>query len=272
MAPNLLGTTVETVLESVLDPEPADLLLVNPSSTTLEAAVEAVRAHASPPSVRVLAEKGVLKALADDFSAASEAADLVEADALELRQVDDPPGNSLLVTEERVVALVAADDRVGGLATDDAAFVDTVTDAYESVWSAAEPFGLRTPARDRVDSTLADALGENMEADFDTMLASAATARGEESDLDEVTVSLLAAARNRELLYDISKWGEDVGVASKATFSRTKSRMEEAGLIATEKEPIEVGRPRLRLKLADERLQDAEPGELVGVAQSVLAR
>lgn len=271
MSPNLLGTTVEKVLESILDTEPADLLLVNPSSTTLEATVEAARGRESPPTVRVIAEKRVLKALANDFLAASEAADLVEAEALELRQVADPPANSLLVTGEQVVALIAADDRVGGLTTDDASFVDAVTDAYESVWTGAEPFTLRTPARARVDSTLADALGEDVEADFDTMLASAATARGEESDLDEVTVSLLAAARNRELLYDISKWGEDVGVASKATFSRTKSRLEEAGLIATEKEPIDVGRPRLRLKLADERLQDADPGELVGVAQSVLA-
>jgi hypothetical protein len=271
MPSNLLGTTIEDVLGAVLEAEPADVLLVNPSLATLEASVEAVGAHEARPSVRVLAENRILKALADDFLAASEAADLVEADVLELRSVADPPRSSLLLTEERAVALVAGDERVGGLATDDEAFVEAVTATYEDVWTGAEPFSLRTPARSRVDTTLAESLGADVESDFETMLASAATARGEEVDLDEVTVSLLAAARNRELLYDISKWGEDVGVASKATFSRTKSRLEEAGLIATEKEPIDVGRPRLRLKLADERLQDAEPSELVGVAQSVLA-
>ena len=54
------------------------------------------------------------------------------------------------------------------------------------------------------------------------------------------------------LLYDISRWGEDVGVASKATFSRAKSRLEDAALIRTEKVPIDVGRPRLRLTLPAE--------------------
>ncbi|MFB6207302.1 MAG: DUF5821 family protein, partial [Haloglomus sp.] len=39
-----------------------------------------------------------------------------------------------------------------------------------------------------------------------------------------------------------------------------------------EKVPIDVGRPRLRLKLADERLQGASPAELARVTQSVLER
>ncbi|MFB6186598.1 MAG: DUF5821 family protein, partial [Halobacteriaceae archaeon] len=83
--------------------------------------------------------------------------------------------------------------------------------------------------------------------------------------------SLLVAAKNDVLLYNISKWGEDSGLASKATFSRTKSRLEEQGLIDTEKVPIDVGRPRLKLRLADPRLEEASPSELANVAQSVLA-
>ena len=63
---------------------------------------------------------------------------------------------------------------------------------------------------------------------------------------------LLAAARNEQLLYDVSRWGEEVGLASKATFSRTKTALENAGLVGTEKVPIDVGRPRLRLTLAPE--------------------
>ena len=97
------------------------------------------------------------------------------------------------------------------------------------------------------------------------------TARGDEEDLSEVTVALLVAAKNEQLLYDISKWGEDTGVASKATFSRTKTNLEERGLIDTEKVPIDVGRPRLRLKLADDRLTNVSAAELASVAQSVLA-
>jgi DNA-binding MarR family transcriptional regulator len=83
-------------------------------------------------------------------------------------------------------------------------------------------------------------------------------------------ISLLVAGKNGELLYDISKWGEDVGVASKATFSRTKTRLEDNGLLDTEKVPIDVGRPRLRLLLGDQRLADATADELAAVAREML--
>jgi predicted transcriptional regulator len=73
------------------------------------------------------------------------------------------------------------------------------------------------------------------------------------------------------LLYDLSKWGEDVGVASKATFSRVKTNLEEQGLLDTEKVPIDVGRPRLRLLLGDERLREADPEELPSVVREMLA-
>jgi hypothetical protein len=42
------------------------------------------------------------------------------------------------------------------------------------------------------------------------------------------------------------------------------------GLIGTEKVPIDVGRPRLRLKLANDDLRNAETDQLANVAQSLL--
>jgi predicted transcriptional regulator len=89
--------------------------------------------------------------------------------------------------------------------------------------------------------------------------------------LDEVGLSLLVAAKHEQLLYDISRWGEDTGVASKATFSRTKTHLEEQGLIETEKVPIDVGRPRLRLILGNERLREAGTEELSSVARELLS-
>jgi len=102
------------------------------------------------------------------------------------------------------------------------------------------------------------------------VLSSLQTARGDGEGLDEVTISLLVAARNGELLYDISEVGRDIGLAARATFSRTKTTLEDMGLIDTEKVPIDVGRPRLRLMLGDERLEDASTDELASVAQSLL--
>ncbi|MFC6727029.1 DUF5821 family protein, partial [Halobium palmae] len=164
-----------------------------------------------------------------------------------------------------------AGERVAALTTDDDAFVGDAFDTYEAEWEEAPEFNLRTPAISRVRETLGSDIGDAAESDFDSVLSSLETARGDGDGLDEVTISLLVAAKNDVLLYDISKWGEDVGIASKATFSRTKTKLEDMGLIDTEKVPIDVGRPRLRLKLGDDRLKNADARELAGVAQSLLA-
>lgn len=272
MTTNPLGTTVEGIVGALFDADPDRLLMVNPSGRTIERFVDAAAAAEGPiPETSLLADGRLLKDVMDDFLIASRAADLVELDGLSIRTSDDLSRSSLLLTDDRLVALVEAGDQTAGLATDDEAFVATARAAREAEWDAADEFTLRTPAISRVRETLATEIDPDVEADFAGVLDAMETARGDGHGLDEVTVSLLVAAKNRVLLYDISKWGEDVGVASKATFSRTKTALEDAGLIDTEKVPIDVGRPRLRLTLADERLQDATPTELADVAQTLLA-
>jgi hypothetical protein len=270
MEPNMLRRTVSGVLEETLSSASGDLYVVDPARDTLEELVS-VMSETETPTVRLLATERVLKDVMDDFLVASRAADLVDEGRMELRSYEGGE-NTLVVTDETVLAVVRAGDHVAGLGTDDEAFVAGATERYDEVWAEAEPFVLRTPAISRVRGSLESELGGATAADFEAVLDSLETARGDGEGLDEVTVSLLVAAKNRELLYDISKWGEDVGIASKATFSRTKTRLEELGLVDTEKVPIDVGRPRLRLMLGDDRLRDADPAELSSVAQSVLAQ
>ncbi|WP_254535013.1 transcriptional regulator TbsP [Halomarina litorea] len=269
MNSNLLESDVEALLGAALADADGTAYLVNPSAETLEAAIEAVEG-AEDVSVRLLGGERTLKDVFGDFIVASTAADLIDAGRLELRTFDDA-ANTLIITEDAVVAVVAAGDMVAGLVTDDDDFVDRALEQYADTWEASESFNLRTPAITRVRQSLSTEIGDDVAADFDSVLASLETARGDGDGLDEVTISLLVAAKNEELLYDISKWGEDVGIASKATFSRTKTRLEEMGLIDTEKVPIDVGRPRLRLVLGDDRLRGADNGELANVAQSLLA-
>ena len=269
MNSNLLESDVEALLGAALDEVDGTAYLVNPSAETLEAAVEAIE-ETDGVSVRLLGEERTLKGVFDDFIVASTAADLIDAGRLELRSFEEGT-NTLLVADDAVMAVVAAGDMVAGLVTDDADFVERVSEQYAAAWEDSGEFNLRTPAITRVRESLAAEIGDDVAADFDSVLASLETARGDGDGLDEVTISLLVAAKNEELLYDISKWGEDVGIASKATFSRTKTRLEEMGLIDTEKVPIDVGRPRLRLVLGDDRLRGADNGELANVAQSLLA-
>lgn len=270
MNANLLEQTVADVLTEAIEAAEEELFVVNPANDTLEELLD-VMTEQDGPTVTVLADESVLKGVMEDFKLASTAADLRDSGRLELR-VYDSDDNTLLVTEDSVVAVVEAGDRVAGLVTDDEQFIDRAYSKYTDAASEAEDYTLRTPGITRVRDSLRSSLGDETAADFDGVLESLETARGDGDGLDEVTISLLVAAKNEELLYDISKWGEDVGIASKATFSRTKTRLEELGLIDTEKVPIDVGRPRLRLKLGDDRLQGANSDELASVAQSVLAK
>jgi len=267
---NLIAADVESVLAEIV-PVAEDVTVVNPDLETIVALVTTLEDLESPPSVRLLGPERPLKQVMDDFLVASTAADLIDDGTLSLRVLDEQPVNSLVVTDDAVVSLVTAGDAAAGLTTDDDSFVSSTVAFYDEQWDTAGEFTLRTPPLSRVRSTLAAEISEEVRADFDVVLDSLSTARSDGDGLDEVTISLLVAARNRELLYDISKWGEDVGLASKATFSRTKTQLEDKGLLDTEKVPIDVGRPRLRLLLGDERLQNADAGDLADAALDVLS-
>jgi hypothetical protein len=269
MDANLLENSIADVLSEALAGTDDAVFVVNPAAETVEELVEVLTTDEGP-TVRLLADEAVLKDVMDDFIVGSSAADLVAADRLELRTYANGD-NTLLVTDDSVAALVAAGSRVAALATDEDEFIEGAYEEYSEAWDAAEPYNLRTPAITQVRETLRESLGPDTADDFDAVLAALETARGDGDGLDEVTISLLVAARNRELLYDISKWGEDIGIASKATFSRTKTKLEEAGLIDTEKVPIDVGRPRLRLLLGEEGLEDADIEELISAAHSATA-
>jgi len=272
MVSNLLKKDINDILQSALTEATDDLLLIDPTEATIQSLIEvATTFDGELPTVRMLADERAIKATMEDFLVASKAADLIDSGQLSLRTPEETAANSLVISTESVLALVEAGDRIAALTTEDGEFVDRARDTYGQQWEAAAAFHLRTPPISRVRQTLAAEIGEQARADFDAVLGGLETARGNGNGLDEVTVSLLVAAKNEVLLYDISKWGEDVGIASKATFSRTKTKLEDNGLIATEKVPIDVGRPRLRLQLGDDRLREASAAELADVSQDLLA-
>ena len=270
MASNTHTADRRELLTTTLAAASDDCWLLDPTPETIKAVVDVASDADTFPRLRMLAAEDTLKTTFQEFLVASRTADLIAAEDLAVRTAAAPAANSLIITEQAVTAVVAAGERIAGLRTDDTAFVTTTTETIADRWADADPFQLRTPAISRIRSTLAEDIGEAARDDFDTVLASIETAHTD-NGLDEVTISLLIAAQNEVLLYDISKWGEDVGIASKATFSRTKSRLEDSGILSTEKVPIDVGRPRLRLQLGDERLQEAAAAELAAVTAELLA-
>lgn len=269
--PAIVNERIDDALRTVLGDTTDTVFVVGPSAQVVETLIDVAVEIDDSPAIRLLGAEATLKDVLDDFIVASHAADLIDAGVLELRSAEAPPARDLVVTEEAITSLVVAGDTVAALETDDSDFVESAYAFYEDTWEDTDAFSLRTPPLSRVRETLGTDIGEAAREDFDAVLGSLETARGNGDGLDEVTISLLVAGRNGVLLYDISKWGEDIGLASKATFSRTKTRLEDKGLIDTEKVPIDVGRPRLRLRLDEDRLDADDVETMVRQAVEALA-
>ena len=267
----IVETSRSTLFDAILENESNELLSTGFDEALIEALITVLGETDDPPNIHLLITESVLKWVRDDFVLASEAADLIENETLSIRASDDPFENQLVITEESVVSLVTAGEHTAGLPTDHEEFVSEANEKWGERWDQAEEFSLRTPPRSRMEASLNDEFGSEVEGGFRAMLESAESTRNDEG-LDEVGMSLLVAAKHELLLYDISKWGEDIGLASKATFSRAKTNLEESGLIETEKVPIDVGRPRLRLLLGEDDLRDAGIDEFPSIAQRLTSR
>lgn len=251
MSSNLVDDDLDSIFEQAIA-ETDELFAVTPTVECIETLIEVSVAYDGQlPEIRLLAERRPLKTAMDDFTLASHAAELADQGRLSIRGRDQSIANNLLVTERRVVTIVDTHEYYAGLVGERDELVEAAYETYERRWEQASEHSLRAPPMSTVKETLGDELGEGVKHDFEHLLNQIDRV-SDNGGLDEVTISLLAAARNEELLYDVSKWGENIGIASKATFSRTKSQLEDAGILKTEKVPIDVGRPRLRLKLGEE--------------------
>ncbi|MFW5984196.1 MAG: transcriptional regulator TbsP [Halobacteria archaeon] len=270
MSTSLTGIDGDEMVHKSMEESGGELRLLQVSPAVLSRYVKVLSEDdGEVDTVRALVGEDALKEVMDDFLVASAASDLIEQGKLELLSTSDDSRRSLvLVGGSEVMSFVDVGGAIGAVSTDDEEIVNRGSDMFESMWENGDDFRIRTPPASRVRETLREEIGEETQEDFEEILDLLETAKGDGDGLDEITVALLAAARNEVLLYDISKWGEDSGVASKATFSRKKTELEDSGLIDTENVPIDIGRPRLRLKFSDESLHDAPLGDIVEAAKN----
>lgn len=247
-ARELIEETLQSPLATVTD----DALAVGFDVHHLDALFAVLNGLDTPPRVRVLATDAVLNSLRKRFFVASMAAELVENDVVVLRTPvsGELLEHNLLLTGEQALAVLAAGESAGVLADDDEVFAGALTEHFERDFETSEPFDLRMPGRTRISETLIEGFGSDVEATFWKLVRDQTATDGYEENgivFEPVRAALLAAAIHEETLYDIARWGENVGIASRASFSRVKSQLVDDGLIDTEKAPIEVGRPRQRL-------------------------
>lgn len=271
MDDELVGSP-KTVVRRLLTADTDDLVVVTerPEFVAASIVVAADLGERAPAMIRLLATDDAARAATEEFLVATRAVDLRRSGRLSFRRADAASLPTLVISPSMAVSVVDADEDVAGVRTTDADVVDSVRNTYRGALSRAPPFELSTPPYSRVLETLGDRVGEGVRADVDETLPSIGAVRAADADVDEVDVLLLIAAKHGRQLHDLYQWGGDVGIASRATFSNRKRRLESAGLLDTERVKQGVGRPRQRLRLA-ESLRDADVPDVIRAARSVLA-
>jgi len=248
-----------------------DIIVLDPSVAVIHSLIDILISFDEPPQSRVLAAESALKSVRDHTSRAAHAAELVNEGSLQLRSLGSPQVGlpPLIVSDDHVHSLVVLDSVVSTISRENTAMAASVENDLDEFWEAADSFDLRTPGWSHMLTSLEDRFGTEVATDFERVLSATDDADIDSSEIDEIAIAIFAASANGVLLYDIGRWGEDIGFASKATFSRTKGQMEDAGLITTEKVPIDVGRPRQRLRIADDRLEGADATEVISILGSL---
>lgn len=166
------------------------------------------------------------------------------------------PRTESMLTSSHLVTFIAAGNSIVTLSTPSESLSNDVYLFYDDLWSQSVTFHMHTPPISDIKNSLDDRFGNSFKSDFIIALSSLYKLPSSQHLFDEIALSLLIAARNEVLLYDISRWAEDVGIASRATISRTKKFLEGANLITTENIPVRSGRPRLRLCMAHQSLME----------------
>lgn len=262
MSKEISSMKLRNVLADIVANISGSVFVVNPSTEITRHLISVLSDTNDHPEFQLLATEGTLKTVRNDFLKATHAADLVKQGVLSMRSFDGEPVNSLFITDLEAKTIITAGENSIDIGTDDQDFVSKANKYYADLWETAIEFDLRTPALSEVKETIGEEVGQGVEGDLTEALG-ILEERDEEFDIVELCI--LLAAKNHALLYDLGKWGEDSGVASTATFSRTKTSLENQGYIGTEKVPIEVGRPRMRLMLGGEFSEQPGITDLVDV-------
>lgn len=233
-----------------------DVFVVDPDADLLRELVYVWSESENAPPLRLLVRNNPAEAAFEDFHLASRASGLLEADLLGVRTLGERADNTLCVAEDHLSVFVPTDEGRYQLATDDGRTVESVTGRYEAVWEESDERRVRAASRRQIATAFRERLGDELTEDL-LALFDAVPELYREDPANQYALTLLAGARHEALHYEIRRAGEDAGLASQATFSRLKNVLEDEGLVATEKVPVEVGRPRQRLVLADDELREA---------------
>lgn len=195
----------------------------------------------------ILMSSDVGERISDSFPINSKYQSLVEEQSLETRTRDSETIPTMLLTDQEAYLELEFVESKHLVRVDDQEVYGELIAEFDRIFEQSEPLSVDVPAWNYLLEQLGEIVGEDTKEEYRRLIA----ASSDDQSLDEISVALIAAALSGALNYDLAKWGEEMNIASKATFSRRKKELESEEIIETEKVPVDVGRPRQRLKLND---------------------
>lgn len=257
------------------------------------------------PPLTVLATERVTDAVTERFAPASRLAALAESGVCEVLTLPTPQPNTVLAGRDGGCVLVAGrfgDGNDGGDGGEEderdpknasrrwcrVGDDPTLRDRYDPVVAEATERRIRTPSRHLVYGAFRERCGEALAADVVRAL-DADVVRDLDADADANTDAdgdvdanadphgldlpgarlraYAVGARHEILDRNLRRACEDARLGSRATFTRIKRGLRDAGLVGVESVPQRVGRPRERL-LTRGALADADgPVEVVAAVR-----
>jgi hypothetical protein len=265
-----MSESVTEVFRSVvaeLDPA-SDYYLLNPSRAVLDAlgvvGIESDRL----PTFRVLASHEIAGWVRDAFITAARIETLAQEGVVEFRRSHVERDSPTIVGEREAFPIVAIGESAKQFHTDDTEFVGDVHAECVDLWADAQPYGVRAPALPEALEQAEARLGQEFQRAFEQSLTVADEFENP-AEFCPIRATLLLAAVHEILHYDVSRWGEDVGVASRASYSRRKSTLESEGVIEAETVVTDLGATRHRLGLTDEYRQRIDEEGVESVLREV---
>lgn len=229
------------------------------------AAADAPAADAPAP-VRLLVSPTGADVLFSRFTTATVVADLRADGHLAVAAVDGL-SQRLTLTADATHVHLRPDGDLRSITARETPLCRDLRARYERQWAAADRQDPGVPGWRELMETFRGAFpdaGETLRA-----VLTDAPELPVSGEFDAVTVVGLVAARHGLQTMTVSEWAESVDLSSRTELSRVKSRLTDRGLVDTDRVPQGVGRPRQKLVLADDRLRECPPTELLTRAREL---
>lgn len=206
--------------------------------------------------VEVLTDDDTATELRDHFLIGTILREYTRDETMEIR-TESTPLPTLILSGSAVAAVTGFPDfRQIVLETANKDSIEENTEAFSQLFEGASTVELRQPPYTELVNELEERFDGAVRADFEEGLQAASDSDLPSLSLHPSAIGILVGALHELQFYEVGRWGEDTRMASKATFSRMKQRLEEVDVIEVESVQRQVGRPRHRL-LAGEELEEA---------------